>query len=382
MGNHFRIAVPLALVLALVTGATPRGARADEPAKHYVCRPCGLPCDATVFDKPGVCPKCGMALVDQASVVARTDRTSVGILVFDGVEIIDYTGPWEVFGSADFRVYTVAASKDPITTAMGMNVVPNYSFADAPQPDILVVPGGGVRAARSDAGTLNWVRGANQKTKITMSVCNGAFILASAGLLDGLAATTTAKNIPAMRSEFPKVKVVDDQRWVDNGRIVTAAGLSAGIDGALHVVERLRGRGTAQNVALSEEYDWQTHSQYARAALADLLIPEIREEDLAASGDWEIVSTEGGRERWDVAFRGPSKLRARDLFDKLCDVLTTRGRWNRVEAASGVSPAPQLGHWKIHGRDGQEWTGTMSVADDTEGANRYVVAIHVARAGP
>src|SRR5262249_52563175 len=154
------------------------------------------------------------------------------------------------------EVYTVAATHDPITTAMGMTVVPKYSFADAPAPEVLVVPGGGVRAASQHAPTLQWVREVTARDRHTMSVCNGAFILASAGLLDGLTATTTAHNIERLRTQYPRVHVVDDQRWVDNGKIITTGGLSAGIDGALHVVSRLRGAGVAQQVALGEEYAW------------------------------------------------------------------------------------------------------------------------------
>src|SRR5207247_264180 len=206
----------------------------------------------TVFDKPGVCPQCGMPLVEQGSAAAAAHaHKKVGILIFNGVEIIDYTGPWEVFGAADFDVYTVAASRDPVTTAMGMTVVPKYTFADAPQSDVLVVPGGGVKAASGDRATLAWVNAVTEHAQHTMSVCNGAFILAHAGLLDGLGATTTASNLDRLEETFPKIRVVYDQRFVDNGKIITTGGLSAGIDGALHVVEKMLGHGTAQQVALS-----------------------------------------------------------------------------------------------------------------------------------
>ena len=108
-----------------------------------------------------------------------------------------------------------------------------------------------------------------------MSVCNGAFILASAGLLDGLSATTTNGNIPRLRTQFPKINVVEDRRYVDNGKIITAAGLSAGIDGALHVVELLMGKGAAEQTALVEEYDWHGNSRFVRASLADHVLPNL-----------------------------------------------------------------------------------------------------------
>jgi transcriptional regulator GlxA family with amidase domain len=165
-------------------------------------------------------------------------------------------GPYEIFGAAGFDVYTVGETKSPVTSAMGLTLVPKFAFADAPRPDVLVVPGGGVRAARDSAATLKWVRDTTGRAEHTLSVCNGAFILASAGLLDGLTATTTAGLIGKLGAEFPKIRVVDDRRFVDNGKIVTAGGLSAGIDGALHVVATMLGDEAAARVAQGEEYDW------------------------------------------------------------------------------------------------------------------------------
>src|SRR5207244_115932 len=118
-----------------------------------------------------------------AAATPEPERKKVAILVFNACEILDFAGPYEMFGAADCDVYTVAATKDPITTAMGLTVVPKFTFADAPQPDVLVIPGGGVRATAEDAATLAYIRKATEHTKNTMSVCNGAFILANTGLL-------------------------------------------------------------------------------------------------------------------------------------------------------------------------------------------------------
>jgi transcriptional regulator GlxA family with amidase domain len=270
MSFKLRVFAPAALLFAVLV--VPFAAVPGETPKVWVCPPCGLPCDDSVFDHPGTCPKCGMTLVDRESAKAAAAeapaRKRVAMLVFDGVEIIDYTGPWEVFGAADYDVYAVAETKDPVTTAMGMKVVPKYTFADAPQPDILVVPGGGVRAARDSAATLAYVRNTTARADHTMSVCNGAFILASAGLLDGLTATTTAPLIDRLHAEYPSVKVVHDRRFVDNGKIVTTGGLSAGIDGALHLVAVMHGKDKAQAVAHGLEYDWRTESGIIRADAA------------------------------------------------------------------------------------------------------------------
>lgn len=347
-------------------------------AARYVCPPCGAPCDNLVFDHPGVCPKCGMKLVDAASIAAppAPARTKVAILIFDGVEIIDSMGPYEIFGAADFDVYTVGATKKPVGSAMGQTLVPKYSFANAPEPDILVVPGGGVYAALHDAATLVWVQRMAAKTQHTMSVCNGAFILAEAGLLDGLTATTTAHNIPKLRAQYPKVHVVDDQRFVDNGRIITTGGLSAGIDGALHVVELIRGAGTAQEVALGEEYEWSSHARFARAALADQLIPNVAMDSL---GKWDVIRTEGDKDHWELWVQGTSDLTMDGLLDWVGRLLSEKGRW--VAATADGRAAAGTRAWRFTGRNGEPWGGTMTIEPQSGVSHGYTVKLLIARAG-
>ncbi len=199
---------------------------------------------------------------------ASKQKLNVAILIFDGVQIVDYTGPYEVLGSGGRRnVYTVAEKPDVITTAMGMRVVPNYTFANQPRPDIIVVPGGGnsgepaarvprgVGAQLNNEAVIRWIRESAAQSKYVMSVCNGAFLLAKAGLLDGLSATTTAGYIDYLATVAPKTKVVYDQRYVDNGKVITTGGLSAGIDGAMRLIEKLDGAGR-QEVTLREELEF------------------------------------------------------------------------------------------------------------------------------
>src|SRR5262249_42863864 len=152
------------------------------------------------------------------------------------------------------------------------------------------------------------------RAEYTMSVCNGAFLLANAGLLDGLTATTTSGRIDQLRAQYPKVKVVDDRRFVDNGKIITTAGLSSGIDGALHVIERVEGEGEAQQAALADEYDWRPKSGFVRAALADRNIPEV---NLDGLGKWKTERTEGDTGRWTLVMRGRSDLSAQQLSDRI-----------------------------------------------------------------
>lgn len=237
-------------------------ARADHHGgKTFVCAPCDSPCDTKVHDKPGTCPTCHMTLVETGTQAAEAPtRKKVAILIFDGVEIIDFTGPYEMFGVAGFEVFTVAATKSSISTYLGMMVTPTYAFAEAPQPDVLVIPGGGLGEAMSSEPTLKYIKAATEQAQFTMSVCNGAFLLAHAGLLDGLTATTTRGNIARLTERYPNVKVVYDQRYTDNGKIITTGGLSAGIDGALHVIERMLGPKAAEEVAIAEEYPWHPGS--------------------------------------------------------------------------------------------------------------------------
>jgi putative intracellular protease/amidase len=365
----------LVLALAAIAAAVTRPATAQ--AKHFVCPPCGLPCDAQVYDKPGTCAKCGMTLVDRDEASAQAvARKKVGILIFNGVQIIDYTGPYEIFQGAGFDVYTVAETKEPISTVAGMTVVPKYAFADAPQPDILVVPGGGIGGALSSAATLRWVKDAIARTQHTMSVCNGAFILAKTGLLDGLTATTTHGNVSRLAAEYPKVKVVDDQRYVDNGKIITTGGLTAGIDGALHVVALMLGKGTAQQVALGEEYDWHPDGGFVRGALADAQLADWIDSTADGIGHWSLVSTQGGTDRWEVVAEGTSDLSAADVLDHIGTKLVSLGKWTSVPAsAAGTS------RWRFTGRDGKAWNGTMTVQASPGEAHRYTLKLAIARVG-
>jgi transcriptional regulator GlxA family with amidase domain len=196
-------------------------------------------------------------------------RTAV--LVFPDVEVLDFAGPFEVLASARvpgsvdrherpraFDVFTVAKDTNPVTCRGGLIVQPNRTFADCPVVDLVVVPGGyGVLPAMADADTLRWVREAASGAQITASVCTGAFLLASAGLLDGQPATTHWVEIEEMRRRFPNVTVHDDYRVVESGRVITSAGVSAGLDMALHLIGRLFGREAARETARSIEYRWE-----------------------------------------------------------------------------------------------------------------------------
>jgi copper(I)-binding protein/putative intracellular protease/amidase/DNA-directed RNA polymerase subunit RPC12/RpoP len=346
--------------------------------KEYVCPPCGCDKDNDVFDKPGSCTSCGMKLVEKGSAASLSAssqldvrRRKVAILIFDGVQIIDYTGPWEVFGQAGFEVYTVAMKADPITTNMGMKVVPGYTVENNPRPDILVVPGGGVINTQKDPKALKWVQETAEKSEIVLSVCNGAYILAKAGLLNGLTATTTAPLIEGLASAAPNIKVVYDQRFVDNGKIITTGGLSSGIDGSLHVVSRLLGRGRAQAVALGMEYDWQPEGGFVRPALADKYL------NYSFAGIRGIIfNREGDAEHWENRYVATGPPSATETLELINNTLATEGHW--VRQVSG-KPDDTSSFWKFIDERGRQWNASASVQPLIGEKNRFLISLKVAR---
>jgi transcriptional regulator GlxA family with amidase domain len=177
---------------------------------------------------------------------------NVAIVVYDGVEPLDFAGPLEVFAAdlGHFNVFTLSRDGTPITTGVGgLTVVPKYSFDSAPRASILVVPGGGTGALTRDERSMAFIRRAAAEAEIVMSVCSGAFVLGSAGLLDGLKATAHDADVEELEAAFPKVAAIRGARYVDNGKIITAGGVSAGIDAALHVIARLHGDDRAERVS-------------------------------------------------------------------------------------------------------------------------------------
>jgi transcriptional regulator GlxA family with amidase domain len=187
---------------------------------------------------------------------------TLAILVFDDVEVLDFCGPFEVFSvanrSADppaFEVLTVAEGPGPVLTRGGLSVNPHRRLADCPAPDLLLVPGGwGTRKEMHNAAVIDWITRAAAGAELVLSVCTGALLLAKAGLLDGLAATTHHGALDLLRETAPRTTVHPDRRVVDNGRVVCSAGIAAGIDMSLHVVGRLLGPAAAEQTARYMEY--------------------------------------------------------------------------------------------------------------------------------
>jgi len=250
----------LVILLALFAGRYSYAqSSAPKDSIVYACGPCGGDCDNVAFDKPGICKHCNMPLVkiSLSDFKKRVNAKPLTIAFYlqDNVEVLDFAGPMEVFITAGFNVITVSKTYKPIRSKTVLFITPDYTIDDAPKSDILVVFGGPTQPTIEDPAVMAWIKKQTDNDQYIMSACTGAFILGKAGLLDNLTATTFHTAIDDLAKACPKTKVLANVRFVDNGRIITTAGISAGTDGALHLVEKLRGRTYAEGVATSIEYD-------------------------------------------------------------------------------------------------------------------------------
>jgi transcriptional regulator GlxA family with amidase domain len=194
---------------------------------------------------------------------------NVAILIFDEVEVLDFAGPFEVFNVAGevidpspFRVYTVAETTQPIKARGQLSINPHYPIHSCPPPEILLIPGGiGTRRLLRHEVILEWLRTQAGRVEYLLSVCTGSLLLGQAGLLDGLGATTHHTAFDLLRQVAPTATVYEDRRYVDNGRIITSAGISAGLDMTLYVVKKLLGEAGQQATLAEMEYHWQPEAE-------------------------------------------------------------------------------------------------------------------------
>jgi putative intracellular protease/amidase/YHS domain-containing protein len=184
----------------------------------------------------------------------------VAFLISDGAVVIDFCGPWEVFGNVmvggrmdAFRLYTVSETTKPITASGGMKIIPDYTLESAPVPKVIVIPA----QSNSSETVLEWIRKSSKSADLTMSVCTGAYLLAQTGLLAGKTATTHHGSYVDFAMKFPDIRVERGVRFVDDGNLASSGGLSCGIDLALRVVERYYGRDVAKQTAYDLEYQGQ-----------------------------------------------------------------------------------------------------------------------------
>jgi transcriptional regulator GlxA family with amidase domain len=196
-------------------------------------------------------------------------RRTIGILLYDDVEVLDVAGPFEVFSVATrvasrrspaattpFGVWLLSKDGRPVRARAAFPMTPDLALADAPPLDVLLVPGGVSNAVERDEAVTGWIRERADTAEVVASVCTGAFVLAAAGLLDGLVTTTHWEDAADLADRYPAVTVDPARRWVDHGRVATSAGISAGIDLALHLVERFEGEDLARAAARQMDYPW------------------------------------------------------------------------------------------------------------------------------
>ncbi|KIQ17844.1 thiamine biosynthesis protein ThiJ [Variovorax paradoxus] len=202
------------------------------------------------------------------------------ILAYDGVEALDFAGPFEVFTTASrvsqrmqpgtaapFDVASVALAPQgqPVQARAGLQLLADHTIASNPSADVLIVPGGVVDAPMASPETLRWIAECAAGAQLVASVCTGVFLLAKSGVVTREAVTTHWEDIADLRAQFPTLDVRDEVRWVDTGRIVSSAGISAGIDMSLHLVERLAGRALAERTARQMDYAWTHNTSHPSA---------------------------------------------------------------------------------------------------------------------
>jgi transcriptional regulator GlxA family with amidase domain len=198
---------------------------------------------------------------------------NVGIYLYNEIEVLDFAGPFEVFSTASrvnsrmepgsdelFNVFTVAEDTKPIFARGGLQVIPRYSIKNHPEMNILIIPGGIVSDDLKNENIISWIKTSSDIAEITASVCTGSFLLAKSGLLKSKCATTHWEDINDLHSMFPDIKIKKNVRWVDEGSVVTAAGISAGIDMSLHLISRAANENLAIRTAKQMEFEWTKNS--------------------------------------------------------------------------------------------------------------------------
>lgn len=303
-----------------------------------------------------------LTLQASASLGQEVDRPNVAILVYDGVQIIDHAVPWEVFGSYSLNnVYTVAKDTAPVTTFMGMRVLPSYGFDNHPPPDVVVIPGGNAGAARSDPEVIDWVRRNADGAAHVLGICSGVTILAETDLLDGRRATTFYNLLQDLAETRPEVTVVEDEILVEDGKYVTTTG--TGIEGALRISELLHGGPWTRVVALNLEFESVPSSERTpRAWLADMNLPS----SIYGVIPWraaELAAYRGDESEWLMTWRLPPGP-LEDLASSLATGLADEGWTLRTE---NLSPDLWTSSWTLVGRNGGAWSGETRLESISSG---------------
>lgn len=190
---------------------------------------------------------------------------NVGIFIYDNAEVLDFSGPFEVFSTASrlsspqgaFNVFLIAEHKRPVMARGSYSINPHFNFDNHPIIDLLIVVGGVHTEAVQNPRVIEWLAEVTPRVPTVASVCTGTFILAEAGLIDGRRVTTHWEDMEDLQLAYPALTVLPEQRWVEDGKFITSSGISAGIDMSLYLVSKLVDLALAEATALQMEYDWQ-----------------------------------------------------------------------------------------------------------------------------
>jgi len=329
--------------------------------------PAAAPAPARFAATPPAAPTATPPVAAQASPTERPEPADkrLGILVFPGVQVIDFTGPYEVLtgafanGRRVFDVVTVGLSPGELDTSppfAGLHMRPDFTLDDCPRLDVLVVPGGEIDAVSDDPRAMAWLAKAVGEAECVMSVCNGAFLLAKGGHLKNQRATTFYWFIDELKDDEPTCTPVHDERFVDNGKIITTAGLTSGIDGALHLIERYTDHFTAEQRAFGLEYHWQPESRWTRGNLADrhyiTMVGAGFDFPDGAVRDWRTVENTGDEDHWTKRWTFRSELPRAELLALLEP--KARAAWRR-------SAAPADSAWEFEDGKGAPWTAAFTL---------------------
>jgi len=189
---------------------------------------------------------------------------NIGIYIYDEAEVLDFSGPFEVFSTASrflnknekFNVFLIAEKSESVTARGGYDINAKYTISNHPKLDLLVVAGGVHTQEMKKENVITWIKNVSTNTKIVASVCTGAFLLAQSKVINNHNVTTHWEDIVDLKKNFPSLNVKSNVRWVDEGSIVTSGGISAGIDMSLHLVSRIHSLDLAEKTAKQMEFTW------------------------------------------------------------------------------------------------------------------------------
>lgn len=217
---------------------------------------------------------------------------------------------------------------------------------------------------------IQWIQQRAKSADYVLSVCNGAFYLAEAGLLDGREATTFYDLIDELKETYTKINVVTNKRYVDNGKIITTAGLSSGIDGTLYLISKMQGKAAAQQVALNMEYNWQPGSTYARANFADKYLRRMMNRrlrlEIPNQISAKVLNTQGTADQWEAQWELQANSSANEIQKYLEGKLQELGKWSRDSSG-----------WKFIGDNGEKWAGNLKVTPIDGKQNFYLINLKI-----